>query len=370
MPVERLDAPVVHELRGRERPARLDVREHRVEHRRRDPLEPSLEPPPRRLRDVVAIVGKRVRREQAALLREVLERVPAAEVGVHVAARDPAHARERDQIRVGAEHVERVELHAPQRAERRAHARRPALRTWPREPQVGDEVRARALDWDDAGPGHSTPRSYPVAPRAAAGEDGRAAMIPDHARTILRVAQRRAVTDEDTRELDLRTLAILVTDFSGFTRTALEHGDLGAIARIARMREVILPCIIESGGMLVKFEADNTFSAYDSPAVALSTAMRIHAALDDDSDGAPPGWHLRVGIGIGYGPLIGWAHDFFGAEFNVASKLGEDTADGGETLLTSAIVAALRDTEHAPHIEEAGRLPAPLDLLYYRYRAR
>jgi len=194
------------------------------------------------------------------------------------------------------------------------------------------------------------------------------AMIPDHAQLISRIAQERRVEVADLEQVERQTLAILVTDASGFTRSALQLGDLVALARIARMQDVIRPCIIDAGGMLVKFEADNSFSTYDAPSAAIGAALAIHRALAQDSENAPPGWHLSVGVGVGFGPLIGWQRDVFGAEINLASKLGEDVAHAGETLVTEATAHALRGTEYEARVTQAGRLPEPLALVYYRLR--
>lgn len=49
-----------------------------------------------------------------------------------------------------------------------------------------------------------------------------------------------------------------------------------------------------------------------------------------------------MAIGIGYGPILLAAEDFFGDEVNQASKLGEDIAGHGEVLLTGAARKALR----------------------------
>ena len=50
-----------------------------------------------------------------------------------------------------------------------------------------------------------------------------------------------------------------------------------------------------------------------------------------------------VCIGIGYGKVLrGGAAGVFGDEMNLASKLGEDTAEGGETLLTKNAYARVK----------------------------
>jgi len=70
-------------------------------------------------------------------------------------------------------------------------------------------------------------------------------------------------------------------------------------------------------------------------------------------------------IGIGFGPIyaIGPNHAM-GDEMNRASKLGEDTARGGETLVTEDAYATL-----APHTGVRFEPKADDDLLFPFYRA-
>ena len=59
----------------------------------------------------------------------------------------------------------------------------------------------------------------------------------------------------------------------------------------------------------------------------------------------PEDWDLHASIGIGWGELLMIADDddFYGNELNLASKLGEDIAEAGETLLTEAAHARLME---------------------------
>lgn len=53
----------------------------------------------------------------------------------------------------------------------------------------------------------------------------------------------------------------------------------------------------------------------------------------------------KICAGIGYGTLLvtGAHGEFFGKEMNLASKLGEDLADGDELFLTEAAYEQLAD---------------------------
>ena len=54
--------------------------------------------------------------------------------------------------------------------------------------------------------------------------------------------------------------------------------------------------------------------------------------------------HFCVGIGVGEVPRIG-EHDVWGQEVNAASKLGEDTAEAGEILVTEAAYLELKENK-------------------------
>ena len=57
-------------------------------------------------------------------------------------------------------------------------------------------------------------------------------------------------------------------------------------------------------------------------------------------------------VGVGFGKLIKLGdEDVFGHEVNLASKLGEDTAEGNEILVTRAAHAAIGELPNA-HWEE------------------
>ena len=62
-------------------------------------------------------MGEGARGQQAALLGPVLEGVARVEVTVHVAPGEALHARERHQVRVGADDVERIQLDVAQVAQ-------------------------------------------------------------------------------------------------------------------------------------------------------------------------------------------------------------------------------------------------------------
>ncbi len=154
---------------------------------------------------------------------------------------------------------------------------------------------------------------------------------------------RRQLQAIDTRLLHRyeRTLSPLVIDMSGFTRLTLRHGILHYLSLIRQMVKQVEPEIRHHRGRIVKQEADNVYAAFPNTALALAAAIKVretlHAANLDDHKA----FEIYVSMGVGHGPVLDLGYDMWGAEFNLACKLGEDVADRDEILLTEAARADL-----------------------------
>jgi class 3 adenylate cyclase len=166
----------------------------------------------------------------------------------------------------------------------------------------------------------------------------------DDAAELARLLDARNEHPESLAEIDGEiwrrfghTCAVLVLDMCGFSRLTMRYGITHFLAMIRRLGIIVRPVIAAAGGRVVKAEADNVFATFDDVPQALAAARAIHRNLDTANTFLPEDWDLHAGIGIGYGPmLLIDAHDMFGSEMNLASKLGEDVAGRGEILLSAA----------------------------------
>jgi len=148
-------------------------------------------------------------------------------------------------------------------------------------------------------------------------------------------------------DLDAKYLyrtAIFTLDLTGFTVSAMGGRQLHSLLRILDAQKVCVPVLQESGATLIRAFADDLVALFADPGRALDAAFEVHrrVALFNQSGLAaehPP----QACIGIGYGEVyaIG-ANLSMGDEMNRASKLGEDTARGAETLVTSNLYEALQ----------------------------
>ncbi|MBI5655076.1 adenylate/guanylate cyclase domain-containing protein [Candidatus Uhrbacteria bacterium] len=148
--------------------------------------------------------------------------------------------------------------------------------------------------------------------------------------------ERAKTLDAKIKKTFDKKVAILILDMSGFSRLVQRYGIIHYLAMIRRMRRVVAPVIAKNKGMVVKFEADNAFAVFPKPENALSAAIEINHDLEVANLSTPDESDVFVSIGIGYGTTLLACDDMYGNEMNLASKLGEDTAERGEILLTEA----------------------------------
>ena len=140
----------------------------------------------------------------------------------------------------------------------------------------------------------------------------------------------------------LHETAILVLDLTGFTLTAARGGSLQSFLRILKTQQICLPVLREMGATLIRTFADDVVALFKEPYSALDASLEIHRrmeALPNDGIDISPA-ECCIGIGFGAVYAIG-PNRAMGDEMNRASKLGEDTARGGETLVTEGAYRAL-----------------------------
>ncbi|MEW5725514.1 MAG: adenylate/guanylate cyclase domain-containing protein [Thermodesulfobacteriota bacterium] len=132
-----------------------------------------------------------------------------------------------------------------------------------------------------------------------------------------------------------QTCAVLVLDSPGFSRTTQKRGALYYLTVIVRLRRICAAVFEEQGALRWRAEADNVYAEFPTPDAAVAAALAIHDRLRKQGTMLEETVPFKVCLGIGYGRMLRSDREgVFGDEMNLASKLGEDTAQGGETLLT------------------------------------
>jgi len=107
---------------------------------------------------------------------------------------------------------------------------------------------------------------------------------------------------------------------------------------------LLVTLLIPIGALLVRAFADDLVALFEEPGQALDAAFEVHRRITvfNESEHASEKPALAC-IGVGYGDVYAIGPNLaMGDEMNRSSKLGEDTARGNETLITSNVYAALR----------------------------
>jgi class 3 adenylate cyclase len=161
--------------------------------------------------------------------------------------------------------------------------------------------------------------------------------------------ERLAEIDREIWETFGETHALWVLDMCGFSRLTMRYGITHFLAMIHRLHGIVRPIVVRHGGRVVKTEADNVFAVFPTVSAAVAAARDVQDQLATANVFLPDDWDLHASIGVGFGEvLMVEDDDFYGNELNLASKLGEDVAESGETLLTQAAHAQLIAEGSAP----------------------
>ena len=164
--------------------------------------------------------------------------------------------------------------------------------------------------------------------------------------------EERARTGADTTSIAQRIWdlfgeewAILFTDLAGFSRRVAEFGIIHFLQIIHEQKKLLLPIVEAHDGILIKIEADSFLVLFKKARRALDCAISMQRACGHVNERRLPEEKILLCVGIGTGRILKIADDdVFGAEVNAASKLGEDTAQAGEILVTGAARRALGES--------------------------
>jgi adenylate cyclase len=142
------------------------------------------------------------------------------------------------------------------------------------------------------------------------------------------------------------TKAILVADSSGFTRLTRSQGILAFLALVNMMRQRVIPIFKKYGGTEIRAEADNLYALFDTIDDAVEASIEAHLALKAHNDSVHESHRFNICIGIGYGDVLDGGHEgVYGDQMNIASKLGEDTAEADELLVSDKAFHTLKNPD-------------------------
>lgn len=172
---------------------------------------------------------------------------------------------------------------------------------------------------------------------------------------LWRLIAERAKHGSDVAAIDRRIWdlfgddwAIMFTDLVGFSRQVQQFGILHFLQIIYEQQQLLLPIVDAHDGVLVKIEADSFLILFKRPEVALACAREMEKRCAQINARRPHEEQVILCVGIGFGRILKIGdEDCYGHEVNLASKLGEDIAEGGEILVTPAARAKIGDVAGA-----------------------
>ena len=129
--------------------------------------------------------------------------------------------------------------------------------------------------------------------------------------------------------------ATFISDMASFSSISRSLGICHFLKMIHRARQIVRPIVEANNGTLLKCDADNCYAFFEDVTDAVSASFDINAELFALNQQHDIDEHIFLSVGIDYGELLLVDNvDFYGDPVNTASKLGEDLAIKGETLVT------------------------------------
>lgn len=158
----------------------------------------------------------------------------------------------------------------------------------------------------------------------------------------LKAGADKAAIDARIWDLFGETWAVMFTDLSGFSRGVASFGIVHFLQIIYESERLLVPCIDCHDGILLKTEGDSLLVIFRKAAKAVDCALDMQRILAGYNAGRSEDEKVLLCVGLGYGEVLRIGdRDVYGSEVNAASKLGEDTAQAGDILVTDSLQRAL-----------------------------
>lgn len=165
----------------------------------------------------------------------------------------------------------------------------------------------------------------------------------------------RAALDARRSTRLFATRAVVFTDTDDFTRRTLRDGIVHFLMAFERCVARVPAVAARHAGRLVKVDGDSLLLEFPDVLQACRGVDALERLLRGLNRRVPEDERLCFSYGVGFGTLLVIERDLFGAEVNLAAKLGEDVARPGEVLLTPAARAGL-PTAWQRRVESRGRM--------------
>lgn len=169
--------------------------------------------------------------------------------------------------------------------------------------------------------------------------------FPTNQQTLWKLIEERANDDSDKVAVDQQIWssfgvegAIVFTDLAGFTRRSEEFGVTHFLEIVYHSQRLLRPIIDEHHGIVIEIVGDSMLLWFDDLDDSIKCSVAMQRACQQYNADRKPADQILLCLGIGYGHTLKVDNvRLAGPQVNVASKLGEDTAEGYEILVSDSV---------------------------------
>jgi class 3 adenylate cyclase len=166
-------------------------------------------------------------------------------------------------------------------------------------------------------------------------------LLLDYGQKLNNSEARKAIEEEIWRQFGAER-TVMVLDMSGFSLLTRRHGVVHYLSMVRRMQRTVRPIVLDHGGSMVKFEADNAFAVFPDPESGIRATIEMNQAFAVENANCPEDFAIKLSCGLDHGRiLLIEGQEFFGDSVNIACKLGEDLAGPGEILVAKTAMDLL-----------------------------
>ncbi|XDD51659.1 adenylate/guanylate cyclase domain-containing protein [Leptospira sp. WS92.C1] len=175
---------------------------------------------------------------------------------------------------------------------------------------------------------------------ASASEDRLEKLVQDR----LQPGADKEMIDQRIWDLFGEEWCVMFTDLSGFSRGVEKFGIIHFLQTIHESERILIPIIEDHDGILLKSEGDSFLVIFRNVGKGITSAIKMQQELVIYNKDKIPEEKILLCVGLGFGKVLKIGDtDVFGSEVNIASKLGEDTAEAGEILVTQSVFERAAD---------------------------
>lgn len=169
--------------------------------------------------------------------------------------------------------------------------------------------------------------------------------FPTDQHALWKLVEERASNQSDSAAVDQRIWdsfgvdgAIVFTDLAGFSRRAEELGIIHFLEVVYHSQKLLRPIIEKHKGIVIEVVGDSMLLWFDDVDDSINCSVAMQRACEEFNKEKKPADQILLCLGIGYGRTLKIDDvRLAGPQVNVASKLGEDTAEGYEILVSNSV---------------------------------